>query len=109
MCVGRVLTLLILLTMALQTSVVAIMFSKKDSTWIEAIAAVLGVVSNTAAIYLGFSANICKSSCVHACNVTLAFKLSLGLSQECKLENQPRANSTHSNVTNIPPPCKCNP
>ena len=38
----------------------AIIFSKKDSTWIEAIAAALGVVSNTAAIYLGFSANIRK-------------------------------------------------
>lgn len=52
--------LLILLIMELQTSVVAIIFSKKDSTWIEAIAAALGVVSNTAAIYLGFSASIRK-------------------------------------------------
>lgn len=60
MRMGRVLTLLVLLIMALQTSVVTIIFSKMDSTWIEAIAAALGVVSNTAAIYLGFSANIRK-------------------------------------------------
>ncbi|KAL0030961.1 hypothetical protein WJX79_004656 [Trebouxia sp. C0005] len=50
---GRVLTLLILLIMALQTSVMAIVFSKKDFTWVEAITAALGVVSNTAAIYSG--------------------------------------------------------
>ena len=60
MHVGKVLALLVLLIMALQTSVVAIVFFKKDSSWLEAIAAALGVVSNTAAIYLGFSANIRK-------------------------------------------------
>lgn len=46
--------------MALQTSIVAMIFSKKGYTWIEAIAAALGVVSNTAAIYLGLAASFVR-------------------------------------------------
>ena len=55
---GVILVWLVLLVFGLQMAVITVMFDQNDAKWSEAITAGLGLVSNSAAKYLGFSANI---------------------------------------------------